>query len=141
LRHDINVIPTLADSETTTVKTVATSNVRELVLPAARTYFVVDPIAGNVKGAFDPSLGLRDAQAVRPVLVVVEQDSGKVIAAIDSEGRTIDVGSIPAFDSLVTGIDTRRAELSLKLILFIVFGSYRHIFYIHRHKRASRYHF
>jgi hypothetical protein len=72
---------------------------------------VIDPVTGNVIGNFDPSTGLTDTQLVRPGLVIISRDSGKVIAAVDPTGRPIELTLAPAFDPFVLSIDTRRANL------------------------------
>ncbi len=104
--------PGLADTETTTVRTTSfLSNGQRLTLPPSSTYVLVDPITGNIKGNYDPTRGFTDAQAVQPGLVIIDQASGKVIATVDSAGRTIDVASVPAINSLVVAVYTRRCEL------------------------------
>jgi hypothetical protein len=101
-----------ADTETTTVKTTTVrSNGQEFTLPTTSTYALVDPITGNVKGNFDPALGLTDMRLVQSGLVIINKDTGNVIATVDSNGRPINVSSAPAFDSLVMAIDTRRSDL------------------------------
>ena len=72
---------------------------------------LVDPISGNVRGNFDPTGGLTDTRLVQAGLVIIRQDTGKVIATVDSTGRPIELTAAPAFDSLVAAIDTRRANL------------------------------
>lgn len=104
--------PCLADTETTTVRTTSfLSNGQRLTLPPTSTYVLVDPITGNIKGNYDPTRGFTDAQPVQPGLVIIDQPSGKVIATVDSSGRTIDVASVPAINSLVVAVYTRRCEL------------------------------
>lgn len=125
--------PVFADMETTTVKTdpvtgsTQTTTVRTttdqgslnpanvtatgFVLPSTTTYFVIDPVTGNVIGNFDPSTGLTNTSLVRPGLVIISKDSGKVIATLDSNGRPIELTIAPAFDPLVVSIDARRANI------------------------------
>jgi hypothetical protein len=105
-------LPTLADTETTTVKTTSiTSNGQALDLPLTNTYVLMDPLTGNVKGNFDPSRGVTDTQLVQSGLVVMSRDTGRVVATVDSNGRPIALTVAPAFGSLETAIDSRRAEL------------------------------
>ncbi len=105
-------LPVFADTETTTVRTTTTtSNGQELTLPTTSTYVLVDPITGNVRGNFDPTTGLTDTGMVHSGLVIINKDTGNVIATVDSNGRPIDVTSAPAFDSLVVSIDSRRSDL------------------------------
>jgi hypothetical protein len=104
--------PALADTETTTVRTTSfLSNGQRLTLPTTSTYVLVDPITGIIKGNYDPTHGFTDARMVQPGLVIIDQPSGKVIATVDSSGRTIDVASVPAINSLVVAVYTRRCEL------------------------------
>jgi hypothetical protein len=106
----------LADTETTTVRTTTVTNSgQELILPQSATYVLVDPLSGSVKGNFDPSRGVTDLRIVQPGLAVINQDTGQVIATVDSSGKTLDVASAPAFDSLVVAIDTRRADLERRI--------------------------
>lgn len=72
---------------------------------------MVDPITGIVKGNYDPARGFADARMVQPGLMIVDQPSGRIIATVDSSGRTIDVTSVPAINSLVVAVYTRRCEL------------------------------
>jgi hypothetical protein len=105
-------LASLADTETVTVKTTTTSSdLQALVLPTSSTYVLVDPITGNVKGNFDPVHGLTDVRMIQPGLVVLNQDTGRVIATLDSAGKPIDIALVPAFDTLVTGINARRSSL------------------------------
>ncbi len=105
-------LPVFADTETTTVRTTTTSsNGQEFILPTTSTYVLVDPITGNVKGNFDPATGLTDTRLVQSGLVIINKDTGNVIATVDSTGRPIDVTLAPAFDSLVVSIDSRRSDL------------------------------
>jgi len=105
-------VPAFADVETTTVKTTSiTTNGQEFSLPTTSTYVLIDPITGNVKGNFDPTRGLTDTRLVQSGLVIINQDTGRVIATVDSTGRPIQLTAAPAFDSLVIAMDTRRADL------------------------------
>ncbi len=105
-------LPMFADTETTTVRTTSvTSDGAGFVLPTTSTYVLFDPISGNVKGNFDPTRGLTDATLLQSGLVVINQDTGKIIATVDASGRPIDVASAPAFGSLVVAIDTRRSDM------------------------------
>lgn len=105
-------LPVFADTETTTIRTTSiTSNGQELNLPTTSTYVLVDPITGNVRGNFDPSRGLTDTRMIQSGLVIIDKNTGKLIATVDASGRPIDVTSAPAFDSLVVAIDSRRADL------------------------------
>src|ERR1700691_4143210 len=89
--------PSLADTETRTVRTTSfLSNGQQLSLPTTSTYVLVDPITGIVKGNYDPTRGFTDTQMVQPGLVIIDQPSGRVLATVDSSGRTIDVASVPA---------------------------------------------
>ncbi len=104
--------PSSADTQTTTVRTTSfLSNGQQLTLPTTSTYVLVDPITGIVKGNYDPTRGFADTQFVQPGLVIIDQTSGKIIATVDSSGRTIDVASVPAINSLVVAVYTRRCEL------------------------------
>jgi len=104
--------PSLADTETRTVRTTSfLSNGQPLTLPTTSTYILVDPITGIVKGNYDPTVGLVDARTLQPGLVIIDQPSGKIIATVDSSGRTIDVSTVPAINSLVVAVYTRRCEL------------------------------
>jgi len=104
--------PVFADTETTTVRTTTvTNNGQELDLPTTSKYVLVDPITGNIKGNFDPSISLTNTRMLQSGLVIINQDTGNVIATVDANGRPINVTSAPAFDSLVAAIDTRRSDL------------------------------
>jgi hypothetical protein len=102
----------MADTETTTVRTTSfLNNGQQLTLPATSTYVLVDPLTGVVKGNYDPTRGFADARMVQPGLMIIDQPSGKILATVDSSGRTIDVTSVPAINSLVVAVYTRRCEL------------------------------
>jgi len=105
-------LPSSADTETTTVRrTTFFGNGQELTLPATSTYVLVDPNTGNVKGAFDPTRGFTDLRTVQPGMIVIDQPTGKIIATVSPSGKTIDVASVPAINSLIVSIYTRRCEL------------------------------
>ncbi len=120
-------IPATGDSQTTTVRTTSmpvypdgtttvrttavTSNGTGFILPSTGTYFVIDPVTGNVIGNFDPSTGLTNTSLVRPGLVIINKESGRVVAAVDPTGRPIELTVVPAFDPFVLSIDTRRANI------------------------------
>jgi hypothetical protein len=122
-------LPVLADIETTTVRSVpggtetttvrsavvktttVTSNGAGFVLPSTGTYFVIDPLSGNVIGGYNPTTGLTDTSLVRPGLVVISKESGKVIAALDPSGRPIELTVAPAYDPFVISIDSRRTNI------------------------------
>jgi hypothetical protein len=47
----------------------------------------------------------------QPGLIVIDQPSGRMIATVDPSGKTIDIASVPAINSLIVQIYTRRCEL------------------------------
>ncbi len=105
-------LPSIADTETTSYRRISFfSSGQPLTLPTTSTYVLVDPITGNVKGNFDPTQSLTDARMVQPGLVVIDQPSGRIIATVDPSGKTIDVASVPAINSLVLAIYGRRCDL------------------------------
>ncbi len=110
--------PITGSTETTTVRTTTVPSsvipgtvTTSFVLPSTTTYFVIDPVTGNVIGNFDPSTGLTNTSLVRPGLVIISKDTGRVIAALDPSGRALELTVAPAFDPLVVSIDTRRANI------------------------------
>lgn len=115
----IQVLPAYADIETTTVKTttvtreVAPTSVvaAPIILPSTTSYILVDPVTGVIKGSYDPSHGAVEAKDLVPGLVVIDQVTGKIVASVNSSGQTIDVITAPAFDTLVSSIDSRRVQL------------------------------
>jgi hypothetical protein len=116
-------LPSLADTETTTVRrTTFFGNGQELVLPPTSTYVLFDPNTGIVNGKFDPTRGFTDLQTVQPGLIVIDQPTGKIIATVDPAGKTIDVASVPAINSLVVAIYTRRCDLERMITDFLAKG-------------------
>jgi hypothetical protein len=85
-----------------------------VVLPSGVTYVMVDPITGAIKGTFDPNVGLTETTKLTGG-VVIDQETGKIVATIDPSGKAINLLSAPAYDPLVTSIDTRSAELNRKI--------------------------
>ena len=105
-------LPVFADTETTVVRTTSvTSDGSTISLPTTSTYLLFDPVTGNVRGNFDPTRGLTEVPMVQSGLVIINQETGKVVGTVDANGRPIDVTLAPAFDPLVAAIDTRRADL------------------------------
>jgi hypothetical protein len=103
-----NSTPSYSLTETKITTVTTTGN--PITLPSAGTYVVVDPLTGVIKGHYDPLRTTFD-YPISSGLVVIDQDTGKVLATFDSSGRLLDVISTPATDALVASIDARRAEL------------------------------
>jgi hypothetical protein len=107
-------LPALADEVTTVRTTTVTSD--SLAAPAVvsltpgGSYYVVDPVTGVMKGVYDPARGL-GGLAITPGMVVVDNTSNRVVATFDASGRVIALTSVPAYDSFVVSIDSRRTEL------------------------------
>ncbi|CAN5390118.1 hypothetical protein BH11CYA1_BH11CYA1_43800 [soil metagenome] len=103
-----------ADEVTTVRTTTVTSdsvNVPSVVtLSPGGSYFVLDPVTGTMKGVYDPVRGLVGA-TITPGLVVVDNTSNRVMATFDASGRIVAMTNVPAYDSLVVSIDSRRADL------------------------------
>lgn len=93
--------------KTTTVSAPATS----FVFSPSRSYVVVDPITGAIRGAFDPGTKLLNGQAVTSGMFIVDKTTGSVIATVSPAGEIVDVTLTPAAPVLITSISTRRAEL------------------------------
>lgn len=106
------VVPALADSETIVRTTTVTSGSPDNVykLSASGDYVVVDPLSGAVKGAYDINRGFLSG-SVSPGWVIMDRSSNRVTATFDSAGRIVALTNVPAYDSYVTTIDTRRADL------------------------------
>ncbi|MBC7997030.1 MAG: hypothetical protein IAF58_03760 [Leptolyngbya sp.] len=106
------IVPALADSETIVRTTTVTSGSPDNVykLSASGDYVVVDPLSGAVKGAYDINRGYLSG-TVSPGWVIMDRSSNRVTATFDSSGRIVGLTNVPAYDSYVTTIDTRRTDL------------------------------
>jgi hypothetical protein len=113
-----------ADStEETTVKTttVTTGTALPLTgetmvsLPANGSYLVVDPITGLVQGDYEPMARLVNGRNLKTGSVIVEANSGKLLATVDSAGNIVDVTTFPATQTLILSIDSRRKELDRQI--------------------------
>ncbi len=99
------------DSTTTVQTTAITPTGTAFVLPSSSTYFVIDPITGNAIGGYNPISGFTDLSLVHPGLVVINKESGRVVAGIDPSGKPIALTIIPALDPFVASIDAKRANI------------------------------
>ncbi len=104
-------VPVPGGTEVTTVKTTSTPDYPAFVIPNTGSYFIIDPVTGNVIGNYDPSVGLVDTKVIQPGAVIINKESGRVIAAFDANGRTIELAVAPAYNPFVTAIDTRYAKI------------------------------
>lgn len=80
-----------------------------ITLPTDRNYLLIDPISGEIKNGFDPTLTPAEMASLGG-LVVVERSTGRLVAGIDS-GRLIDVAVMRPGQTMIASIDQRRAEL------------------------------
>lgn len=105
-------VPALADSETIVRTTTVTSGSPDNVykLSASGDYVVVDPLSGAVKGPYDINRGYVSG-TVSPGWVIMDRSSNRVTATFDSSGRIVALTNVPAYDSYVATIDSRRADL------------------------------
>lgn len=104
-------VPVPGGTEITTVKTTTTPDYPTFVIPNTGSYFIIDPVTGNVIGNYDPSVGLIDTKVIQPGSVIINKESGRVIAAFDANGRTIELTVAPAYNPFVIAIDTRYAKI------------------------------
>lgn len=109
------VVPVSPGVVTETVRTVATpvlsGGIRVVELPATDSYLVMDPVTGVLRGTYDPVQHVIVGGTLQPGLVVVGRATGRVVAAFDASGRTVEIRSVPASSVLVASISKRRAEL------------------------------
>jgi hypothetical protein len=99
----------LADTETTIVKTTTVTTSDPLLLPIGVSYVVVDPFTGITRGVYDPIAKSVDF-ALTPGLVIVDNNSNRVVATFDASGHVIALSAAPLYDPLIVSIDTRRAD-------------------------------
>jgi hypothetical protein len=85
-----------------------------VVLPSSTSYVMVDPITGTVRGTYDPNVTLTETTRLTGG-IVIDQATGKIVASLDPSGKTISLLSAPAYDPLVTSIDSRCGELNRKI--------------------------
>jgi len=113
-----------ADIETTRVETTTiTREGQPIILPTTTTYVLVDPLTGTVKGNLETARETVDIQTVAPGTVVIDQNTGKIVATINPSGRIINVLTAPALDPLNSLIDTRRGEINRKITISLNDGS------------------
>jgi len=105
-------IPSIADVETTTVKTTTRIEGQPIQLKSNVSYILVDPLTGDIRNDFDPTQQIISVQSVPSGSVIVEQSTGKPIATFNSAGKAIDILTAPSFDPLSSSIDARRSELN-----------------------------
>jgi len=107
-----------ADTETTrVVTTTITKEGQPIVLPSTTTYVMVDPLTGTVMGNLEAARETVDIQTIAPGTVVIDQNTGKMVATVNTSGRIIDVLTVPALDPLNSLIDTRRGEINRKITM------------------------
>lgn len=81
-----------------------------------RSYAVIDPITGEIKDYYDPIVKRTvSGVTLRSGLVVADKLSGNLIGTVDALGNVVSMSSIPATESFVVSIDTRRRDLELAL--------------------------
>lgn len=100
-----NTLPSIADIKTTT-----RTEGEPISLKSNISYILVDPNNGNIQETFDPdqvSLSTIPAGAI-----IVEKSSGRMVATMNPEGKTISILTAPAYDPLSAAIDNRRSELN-----------------------------
>jgi len=106
-------IAAFGDTETTRVETTTiTKEGQPIVLPSTTTYMLVDPFTGTIKGNLEAARQTVDIQSISPGTVVIDQNTGKIVATINPSGRIIDVLTVSALDPLNSLIDTRRGEIN-----------------------------
>jgi hypothetical protein len=103
-------LSTAAFADTTT--TVSTTTVTGYSLPAGGTYVVVDPITGELRGAYDPTTRLLNGQPLPVGYFITDKITGRVVATVDTSGNIVDITSAPATTVLISSIDARRAALA-----------------------------
>jgi len=124
------ILPAYPDTQTTTVKTTTVTTevspatgVAPLLLPTTTSYILVDPITGVTKGVYSPGAGAVETKDLVPGLVVIDKVSGNIVATVNSAGQTVDVVSSPAFDPLVSSINTKQNQLETILTQALNNGS------------------
>ena len=114
LRANADEITTVRTT-TVTTDSLAVPSVPVVTLSPGGSYFVVDPVTGVMKGVYDPVRGLVGS-TITPGLVVVDNTSNRVMATFDASGRIVAMTNVPAYDSFVVSIDSRRAELERLIV-------------------------
>jgi len=102
--------PSFADVETTTVKTTTRTYGEPIKLKSSVTYILVDPMTGEIKNDFNPSQIV--VESMPAGAIIVDQDTGKVVATLNPKGETVSIVSAPVFDALASSLDNRRSELN-----------------------------
>jgi len=113
----------IADTETTRVETTTVTKEGEpIVLPTTTTYVLADPLSGVIIGNFEPHQ-IVDVQTVRPGTVVIDKQTGKLVATINPSGILIDISTAATVDPLLAAIDARRGELNRATTVSLTNGS------------------
>jgi hypothetical protein len=112
-----------ADEYTTVRTTTISTNGSTFSLPAGRSFVVVDPIAGDVKGVYDPVNRLLNGQPLVSGMIVSDRVTGKLIAVVDASGNLVDISVAPVATTLLDAIDRRRTELNQLLTNALAAGT------------------
>lgn len=106
-----NLVPALADIETTTVRTSVRTEGEPIQLKSGVSYVLIDPATGEVQSNFDPTQQIV-IQNLPSGAVIVEQSTGRPVATFNPSGQIISIRTAPSFDPLSSSIDARRSELN-----------------------------
>jgi hypothetical protein len=74
-------------------------------------YVIVDPLVGLLPGSYDPVTRMFNGQPLQCGVVVIDKQTNRVIATVDSAGRIVDVTTSPATEALITAVHARSDEL------------------------------
>ncbi len=82
-----------------------------VVLSPTTMYQVIDPITGTMVGRTLVGSSLVGGVRLNRGVVIVDKNNGNLVATVDADGNIVDIGSIPATETLVGSINARRADL------------------------------
>lgn len=113
-----DVIETTTTQTTTTeaggstvVVSPTTRTAATVVLSPTTMYQVIDPITGSLVGTTLVGSSLLGGSRLSRGVVIVDKSSGNLVATVDANGNIVDIGSVPATETLVVSINARRADL------------------------------
>jgi hypothetical protein len=73
-------------------------------------------MTGTVQGNYDPVARLVNGRNLQTGTVIVDANSGKILATVDISGNIVDVATVPAPQTLIVSIDSRRTELDRQIV-------------------------